>query len=221
SDVRGGSLPFHRPDVHHVGVTRQKMPWCLAAVTAAVFSSLFLIGGIAHAQTTPTLTASPSTVTAGNVVTFTGTGFNPSQTITLSSSGTGTSIASTTSDAAGAFSVLWTVPAGTAAGTDTITAADQGGLTASTTLTVSGSAAALYVSPSTVNAGDPVTFTARPAMASPLPATPVAQAVPSASGQVAFTGASTKSQSYTGLAAVAAGLLLLVIGRAARSRART
>src|SRR5437879_972833 len=159
SDVRGGSLPFHRPDVHHVDVTRQKMPWCRAAVTAAVFSSLFLIGGIAHAQTTPTLTASPSTVAAGNVVTFTGTGFNPSQTITLSSSGTGTSIASTTSDTAGAFSVSWTVPAGTAAGTYTITAADQSGLTASTTLTVTSSSAFLSVSPTSVTAGQPVTFT--------------------------------------------------------------
>jgi hypothetical protein len=38
---------------------------------------------------------------------------------------------------------------------------------------------------------------------------------------VAFTGAASKSQSYTGFAAVAAGLLLVGIGRVARSRART
>src|SRR5207237_3405613 len=86
----------------------------------------------------------PSTINAGDPVTFTGSGFNPSQIVTLSSSFG--AITSTTSDTNGAFTAAYTMAATPAPGTYTVTAVDQSGRSASNTLVVNHSADA-YVPP--------------------------------------------------------------------------
>jgi hypothetical protein len=83
-----------------------------------------------------TLGLSASTVTAGNTVTVSGTGFAPGATLDVVLHSSPVTLTTVTTDPTGAFSVAVTIPAGTAAGAHTIDVADS-----SIALTVLGAAA--------------------------------------------------------------------------------
>ena len=102
------------------------------------------------------LSANPTTVTAGQATTLQGNTFSPNATVTLSGLGPNVTLTST---AAGAFSTSFTVPAGTARGSYTLKATDTSNITASVTLSVVPATVSVTVSATSAPAGQQVTVT--------------------------------------------------------------
>ena len=90
---------------------------------------------ILAAEPAAMITATPDSVASGETVTVAGSFFTPSSPVSITIPGVATPI-TTTTDASGAFSATWTVPAGFATGPVIITATDGGNKTATDTVTV-------------------------------------------------------------------------------------
>ncbi|HTP55013.1 MAG TPA: hypothetical protein VML94_08680 [Thermoplasmata archaeon] len=133
---------------------------CTVSLPAATFGSHLFTAtdGMGHTASasfsvTPQLIASPSSGLVGTAVTFAGTGYASTVSVTVSWSD-GTACSNTTS-ASGGFSCKYTIPIGTPGGVYPFTGADGVGDDAIATFTVSTS---LTVSPTKGVAGTPVTF---------------------------------------------------------------
>lgn len=90
---------------------------------------------ILAAEPAAMITATPDSVASGETVTIAGSFFTPNSPVSITIPGVATPI-TTTTDASGAFSATWTVPAGFATGPVIITATDGGNKTATDTVTV-------------------------------------------------------------------------------------
>jgi Bacterial Ig domain len=124
-----------------MGSTRRGALTALLAV-ATVLVSIFAAGsaGAYPPGTAPTLSLSSSTVGPGGSVTSSGNNFVPGSSVTVTLDN-GTTLATLTADANGAFSASITIPAGTAAGDHTLTATDATGESATAALTVTAAGA--------------------------------------------------------------------------------
>jgi plastocyanin len=196
------------------------------------------------ASGTPTITATPTTVAPGGLVTVNGQGFTPNTTVNLALGGY--SLAQTPVGASGTFTKQITVPSGAPAGTYQVSATLIGGInqTANTPVTIAsngGSATPLATgaagtTPTTgaaSTATTPTSLALPSSVASGLPSSipsfasagGAAASRPAAgSGSIpARTGSNSALESLLALALVAAGVLLLAAtprpGRHAR-RAR-
>ncbi len=103
----------------------------------------------------PTLTLGSSSAVPGTLVSLSGTGYTPGETVTITLPGGGTTTA--TAGSSGALSTSVTIPAGLSAGSATISAIGSSSqITVSATLTITG--ASLSARPASVSAGSQVTF---------------------------------------------------------------
>lgn len=87
----------------------------------------------------PNLTSSTSTTAPGGSLLVSGANFVPNEGITITLHSTPVTLATTTADPSGSFSVTVTIPSNTTPGTHTILATGATGDSSSTTLVVSGS----------------------------------------------------------------------------------
>jgi hypothetical protein len=113
----------------------------IAAVS--VLGLAFATPAFAYGPNAPTVTSSASSVGTGGSLTVSGTGFVPDSSIMVTLHSSPVTLAVTTADPTGAFSVGVTIPSDTTPGTHAIIATDPSGDSASTTLVVTGSAAAV------------------------------------------------------------------------------
>jgi hypothetical protein len=116
----------------------------LAFVAAvSVLGLAFATPAFAYGPNAPTVTASASSVGAGGSLTVSGDGFTPNSSVMVTLHSSPVTLAVTTADPTGAFSVVVTIPSDTTPGTHTILATDPNGDSASTLLVVTGTAVAV------------------------------------------------------------------------------
>src|SRR5205814_9748186 len=96
------------------------------------------------------LSVNPTSASPGQAVTFSGSGFTPNQTVTITLDG---QTLTSTANAGGSFSLPYTVPAGTTAGSKTVTARDASGKSGTATLTIATSTPAIPTAPSSSSSG--------------------------------------------------------------------
>jgi hypothetical protein len=91
---------------------------------------------VAEGMRVPAVTLSPDVARAGDEVTLSGADFTPDSAVTLGIGPDGIELQAATTDAAGAFTVTFTVPEGLDAGDHTVTATDAQGLVARASLRI-------------------------------------------------------------------------------------